>query len=84
VRESFTRVSFPHYWYYDVLRALDYWRAFTWDPRLDEALDLVHRKRRHGTPARPGSTWSDPATPSRWNNTLRVLRVIDWTQRVSG
>ena len=28
VRESFTRFSFPHYWYYDVLRALDYWRAF--------------------------------------------------------
>ena len=90
VRESFTRFSFPHYWYYDVLRALDYWRAFERDPRLDEALDLVHRKRRHGTwtlQAKPsGETWFDmerPGTPSRWN-TLRALRVIDWAERVSG
>jgi hypothetical protein len=90
VRESFTRFSFPHYWYYDVLRALDYWRAFTWDPRLDEALDLVRRKRRQGTwtlqAKHTGDTWFDmerPGTPSRWN-TLRALRVIDWAERVSG
>jgi hypothetical protein len=90
VRESFTRFSFPHYWYYDVLRALDYWRAFEWDARLDEALDLVHRKRRQGTwtlqAKHTGETWFDmerPGTPSRWN-TLRALRVIDWAERVSG
>jgi hypothetical protein len=88
VRESFTRFSFPPYWYYDVLRALDYWRAFGWDPRLGEALDLVHRRRRHGTWTRqnrhPGETWFEmerTGTPSRWN-TLRALRVLDWAERV--
>ena len=73
-----------------MLRALDYWRAFTRDPRLDEALDLVTRKRRQGTwtlqAKHTGETWFDmerPGTPSRWN-TLRALRVIDWSQRMSG
>ncbi|MGB7981286.1 MAG: hypothetical protein WCF36_10915 [Candidatus Nanopelagicales bacterium] len=89
VRESFTRFSFPAYWYYDVLRALDYWRAFAWDRRLDEALDLVARKRRHGTwtlqNKHPGVTWFDmerPGTPSRWN-TLRALRVMRWADCVT-
>lgn len=52
--------------------------------------DLVHRKRRHSTwtlqAKHTGETWFDmesPGTPSRWN-TLRALRVIDWTERVSG
>lgn len=90
VRESFTRFSFPHYWYYDVLRALDYWRSFGWDPRLGEALELVHRRRRRGTwtlqNRHPGATWFDmerAGAPSRWN-TLRALRVIDWADRVPG
>jgi hypothetical protein len=91
VRESFTRFSFPHYWYYDVLRALDYWRAFAeWDPRLGNALDLVHSRRRNGTwtlqNKHAGQTWFDmerPGAPSRWN-TLRALRVIDWADRASG
>jgi hypothetical protein len=89
VRESFTRFSFPHYWYYDVLRALDYWRAFGWDPRLDDAIDLVVKKRRNGTwtlqGKHPGETWFDmerPGTPSRWN-TLRALRVLRWADSVT-
>lgn len=84
VRESFTRFSFPHYWYYDVLRALDYWRAYRWDPRLDEAVDLVHRRCRQGAwtlqNRHTGVTWFDmerPGKPSRWN-TLRALRVLSW------
>lgn len=84
VRESFTRFSFPHYWYFDVLRALDYWRAFDRDPRLDEALDLVARKRRRSRwtlqNKHSGTTWFDmerPGAPSRWN-TLRALRVQRW------
>ena len=69
-----------------MLRALDYWRAFAWDPRLGEALDLLQRKRRHGTwtlqAKHPGLTWFDmerPGRPSRWN-TLRALRVLDWAE----
>ena len=72
-----------------MLRALDYWRAFTWDPRLGEAPDLVRRKRRHGTWTRQGKhtgeTWFDmerPGTPSWWN-TLRALRVVRWADSVS-
>ncbi len=90
IRESFTRFSFPHYWFYDVLRALDYWRACDWDPRLDEALDLVNRKCRHGTwtlqGKHSGETWIDmerPGAPSRWN-TLRALRVVTWADSASG
>ncbi len=88
-RESFTRFSFPHYWYYDVLRALEYWRAFAWDPRLDEAVGLVARKRRAGRwtlqGTHPGQTWVDmerAGAPSRWN-TLRALRVLAWADRAS-
>ncbi len=89
VRPSFTLFSFPHYWYYDVLRALDYWRAFDYDPRLDDALDLVHRKRRRGTwtlqGKHTGDTWVDmehPGRPSRWN-TLRAMRVLRWAESAS-
>jgi hypothetical protein len=38
--------SFPSWWYYDVLRALDYFRAAEDDPdpRLAQAVDLVRSK----------------------------------------
>lgn len=84
IRPEFTRFSFPHYWFYDVLRALDYWRGHDWDDRLADALDLVHTKQRDGLwnlqNKHPGRTWFDmesPGTPSRWN-TLRALRVLRW------
>lgn len=86
VRDTFTRFSFPCYWYFDVLRGLDYWRGFTYDPRLDDALGLLAGKRRKGTwtlqNKHPGRTWFDmetPGRPSRWN-TLRALRVLRWAR----
>ncbi len=83
-RDTFTRFSFPTYWYYDVLRALDYWRAHPWDDRLSDGLDLVHKRRRDGrwllqNPHR-GRTWLEMeqvGAPSRWI-TLRALRVLRW------
>jgi hypothetical protein len=83
-RDSYTRFSFPTYWYYDVLRALDYWRAHPWDDRLSDGLELVNRRRRDGrwplqNPHR-GRTWfeMEPVRmPSRWI-TLRALRVLRW------
>ena len=83
-RQEFTRFSFPTRWYYDVLRALDYWRAHQWDDRLADALDLVDRRRRDGrwvlqNPHR-GRTWFEMeqvGQPSRWI-TLRALRVLRW------
>lgn len=84
IRPSFTLFSFPHYWFYDVLRALDYWRGHPWDDRLTDAVDLVRAKGRGGRwklqGRHSGRTWFDmekPGQPSRWN-TLRAMRVLRW------
>lgn len=83
-RDTFTRFSFPTYWYYDVLRALDYWRAFAWDDRLSDGVDLVRRRCIDGRwllqNRHPGQVWFEMEQvrqPSRWN-TLRALRVLRW------
>ena len=84
--------SFPTWWHYDVLRALDHFRATGSDPlaRLDEAIELVRSKQQpDGTwlagPAHRGAVHfpveSDEGTPSRWN-TLRALRVLTWFDNV--
>ena len=83
--------SFPSWWHYDVLRALDYFRAAgdPPDPRLAEAITVLRSKQQ------PDGTWllenTHPGAmhfpmedgdghPSRWN-TLRALRVLDWHDR---
>ncbi len=80
--------AFPYYWRYDVLRALDYFRASgaQRDPRMAEAVEAVRAKRQ------PDGRWlldrvhpgrihftldGDVGQPSRWN-TLRALRVLRW------
>ncbi len=80
--------SFPTWWHYDVLWALDYFRAVgdPPDPRLDEAVELLRSKQQ------PDGTWllehthrgavhftldDGDGRPSRWN-TLRALRVLAW------
>jgi hypothetical protein len=80
--------AFPYYWHYDVLRALDYFRAAGRgpDPRMAEAVAIVRAKRR------PDGRWpldrvhpgrvhfaldGGAGEPSRWN-TLRALRVLHW------
>ena len=80
--------SFPTRWYYDVLRALDYFcRAGSErDPRMAEAIDLVESKR-DSTGRWPLENIHQGATlfemegpegfPSRWN-TLRAMRVLRW------
>ena len=82
------RFHFPTRTRYDVLRALDYFRATDAapEPRLRDAIDLV-RERRHGNgrwpQSAPNSTWVPIAmdngrgTPSRWI-TLRAMRVLRW------
>ncbi len=84
ISAGFTRFSFPYYWFYDVLRALDYWRGHPWDDRLTGAVDLVRAKGRDGRwnlqNKHAGRTWFDmeqPGRPSRWN-TLRAMRVLRW------
>jgi len=88
VNPAWTRFSFPTWWHYDVLRALEYLRraGATPDERVAEAIELVESKRdgdgrwplenRHpGTMA--VEVDEDEGRPSRWN-TLRALRVLDW------
>lgn len=84
-----TRLSFPPRWYYDILRALDFFREcdFTYDPRMDEAPEILRKKRRKDgrwplQNRHPGRTFFEleqPGSPSRWN-TLRALQVIRWAE----
>jgi hypothetical protein len=85
---SFTEFAFPTGYYYDVLRALEYfWRAgVPPEERMTEAIERVVQKRgpdgRWGleTPhAEQLDLGMDEAEgrPSRWN-TLRALRVLNW------
>jgi len=88
---AFLQFSFPTRWHYDVLRALEYFRAVgnPPDPRVEEAIDLLRSKRQ------PDGTWflenthpgavhftleAGDRLPSRWN-TLRALRVLRWYER---
>jgi hypothetical protein len=90
IKSDFTRFVFPPRWHYDVLRALDHFQAVAAprDPRLTEAIDLVHEHRRKD------GRWSLPYAyrgksyfqmervggVSRWN-TLRALRVLKWWEQ---
>jgi nucleoside diphosphate kinase len=91
VDASWLQFSFPVRWHYDVLRALDYFRAAgdAPDPRLKEAIALLRSKRQ------PDGTWllenthrgkvhfeleAGDGHPSRWN-TLRALRVLNWYEQ---
>lgn len=93
--EKYLLFLHPSRWRYDILRALDYFRAAaaltgaTPDRRLGEAIDHVRSRRRDdGTwPldwALPGRAWfgmgSGPGEPSPWI-TLRALRVLAWWDR---
>lgn len=90
--ENFLLFMHPNRWRYDVLRALDYFRAAgllggnSGDPRLGEAIVHVRSRRlADGTwpldAAPAGRIWFDiddaPGRPSRWV-TLRAMRVLRW------
>ncbi len=85
---SWLQSSFPTWYHYDVLRALDYLRYAEVNPddRIAEAIGVVKANRD------PDGRWplqnvhegdayfemdEGEGRPSRWN-TLRALRVLDW------
>lgn len=84
--------SFPHWYHYDVLRALDHLRAGGADPtdeRLGEAIRIVADKRDADgrwplENVHEGEAHLDledgVGRPSHWN-TLRALRVLAWVGR---
>ncbi|RUM25617.1 squalene cyclase [Rhizobium vallis] len=90
--EQFLRFLHPNRWRYDILRALDYFRASAIltgadpDPRLGEAIDYL-RSRRSADGTWPldwsteGRVWFEiddgPGKPSRWI-TLKAMRVLKW------
>jgi hypothetical protein len=91
---AWLRFSFPTWWHYDVLWALDYFRAAgdPPDPMLAEAIEVLRSKQQ------PDGTWPLENThpgavhfpledgdghPSRWN-TLRALRVLRWHAAAAG
>ena len=85
IDKRMTMLSYPSRWYYDILRALDYFQAagIRYDPRIGPALDILKSKQRKDQTwplqaKHPGETHFDmekPGKPSRWN-TLRALRVL--------
>jgi hypothetical protein len=85
---AWTRLAFPSWWHYDVLRGLDYLRraGAAPDERAAEAVELL--KIRQAADGRwhndvqyqgvmPVPLGEGEGQPSRWN-TLRALRVLDW------
>jgi hypothetical protein len=84
INKKFTMLSYPSRWFYDILRALDYFQyaGAAYDPRMEDTLEVISKKRRKdGTwpvqARHAGQThfeMEQTGGPSRWN-TLRVLRV---------
>lgn len=85
INKRFLMLSFPSRWFYDILRALEYFRnaGVAYDERMQPALDVLLKKRRgDGTwPVQAKHTglvhfdMEKTGYPSRWN-TLRALRVL--------
>lgn len=86
IDRKFLTLTYPPRWRYNVLRALDYFRAAgaPYDNRLQDAIDVLAKKRRSDglwprQAALPGKVFfvMEPARgPSRWN-TLLALRVLN-------
>ena len=88
---DWTRIAFPTWWHYDVLRGLEYLcsAGVAYDERLSEAVGLVASKRDRGglwpletryPGVMPVEMDEGEGQPSRWN-TLRALRVLNWFRK---
>jgi len=92
INKRFLMLSYPSRWFYDILRALDYFQSaeIEYDERMQPALDVLTKKRRaDGTwPVQAKHTgkvhfdMEKTGGPSRWN-TLRALRVLKHFDQVS-
>ena len=88
---EFLELTFPPRYHYDVLRALDYFRAAGGKPdgRMREAVDFIASRRRTDGRWVLDRAYDEALAvgldevvgePSRWN-TLRALRVLRWWGR---
>jgi len=84
-------VGFPNSWFYDVVRAVDYFRSArsVFDDRMGEALEIVESKRDGDGRWRLDHAYHEglivdfgdvEGQPSRWI-TLRALRALRWAGR---
>lgn len=88
---EFIEFAFPPRYRYDLLRALDYFRAagFPPDARMADAVGIVQSKRQADGRWLLDASYDEAAPaakeavnqPSRWN-TLRALRVLQWYEQV--
>jgi hypothetical protein len=86
INNSFLKFPYPSRWYYDILRALDYFQYSNteYDVRMQPAIDILLQKRNKENTWNlnakyPGKVHFDmevAGKPSRWN-TLRALRVLN-------
>ena len=86
---AFTALGFPNWWHHDILRGLDYFRrADKFDPRLEEALQLLRDKQQadgrwlmeadyNGNTL--ASLDAKEGEPSKWI-TFRAALVLQWQQ----
>jgi hypothetical protein len=88
---AFLELAFPPRYHYDVLRALDYFRAADVQPdaRIRDAVQFIESRRQADgrwlldqayDEALPFAWGETVGEPSRWN-TLRALRVLRWWER---
>jgi hypothetical protein len=87
IHPNFLKLCYPPRWYYDILKALDYFQLakVKYDKRMDDAIQVLIEKRNADglwklPSAHPGQTHFDmekAGKPSRWN-TLRALRVLQY------
>ncbi len=85
IKPAFIKLHYPCRWYYDILRALEYFAQAKapYDKRMEEALAIIKSKRNSDGqwkvaahhPGRTHFTMEKAGQPSRWN-TLRALRVL--------
>ena len=84
---AMTRMTFPHRWRYEFIRALDYFRACD-DPKdesMNDAIELLQKKQKKdglwllnsGMSGRKYFDLELAGQPSRLN-TLRALRILNW------
>ena len=91
VNPQFLEFAFPPSYHYDVLRALDYFRASGSEPdtRISDAVAVVRSKRQADGRWLLDAKYDEALAttldesvnmPSRWN-TLRALRVLRWYEQ---
>lgn len=87
INPDFLKLCYPGRWYYDILKALDYFQfaQVGYDERMQDSLEVLLKKRNKegqwklaaNHPGQMHFEMEKVGKPSRWN-TLRALRVFKW------